>query len=124
LRAVAETWGPRCDGFLAASDLTDESIGAVHLLHEGPEHYRNMWLKVYAMWRYVYDHYRDDYDFFHIGGDDHYVIAENLRHTVPRILEGAWNDSATLFIGGSLAIRESDLNGGSGYTLNEWLSKC
>lgn len=71
LRAVAETWGPRCDGFMAASDKTDETIGAVHLLHEGPEHYSNMWLKVYAMWRYVYDHYRDDYDFFHIGEQKH-----------------------------------------------------
>ena len=121
LRAVAETWGPRCDGFLAASDLTDETIGAVNLLHEGPEHYRNMWLKVYAMWRYVYDHYRDDYDFFHIGGDDHYVIAENLRHTVSTgSWKGAWNDSEPLYLGGSLAISEKRryCNGGSGYTLN------
>jgi glycoprotein-N-acetylgalactosamine 3-beta-galactosyltransferase len=121
LRAVAETWGPRCDGFLAASDQTDETIGAVHLLHEGPEHYRNMWLKVYAMWRYVYDHYRDDYDFFHIGGDDHYVIAENLRHTVSTgSWKGAWNDSEPLYLGGSLALGEKRryCNGGSGYTLN------
>jgi glycoprotein-N-acetylgalactosamine 3-beta-galactosyltransferase len=121
LRAVAETWAPRCDGFLAASDLTDETIGAVNLLHEGPEHYSNMWLKVRAMWRYVYDHYRDDYDFFHIGGDDHYVIAENLRHTVSTgSWKGAWNDSEPLYIGGSLAINEKRryCNGGSGYTLN------
>ena len=37
LRAIAETYGPRCDGFLAASNQTDPSLGAVHLLHEGPE---------------------------------------------------------------------------------------
>lgn len=121
LRAVAETWGPRCDGFMAASDQTDETIGAVNLLHEGPEHYRNMWLKVRAIWRYAYDHYRDDYDFFHIGGDDHYVIAENLRHAVSTgSWKGAWNDSEPLYLGGSLALNEKRryCNGGSGYTLN------
>lgn len=37
LRSIAETYGPRCDGFLAASNKTDPSIGAVNLLHEGPE---------------------------------------------------------------------------------------
>jgi hypothetical protein len=37
VRAIAETYGARCDGFLAASNLTDPSIGAVNLQHEGPE---------------------------------------------------------------------------------------
>lgn len=37
LRAIAETYGPHCDGFLAASNKTDPSIGAVNLLHEGSE---------------------------------------------------------------------------------------
>mmetsp|Transcript_12442 Transcript_12442/g.28052 ORF Transcript_12442/g.28052 Transcript_12442/m.28052 type:complete len:396 (+) Transcript_12442:581-1768(+) len=37
LRAISETWGPKCDGFVAASSVTDTSIGAVRLLHEGPE---------------------------------------------------------------------------------------
>ena len=38
-----------------------------------------MWLKVRSMWQYVHKHYRNDYDFFHIGGDDHFVIPENLK---------------------------------------------
>lgn len=37
VRAIAETYGARCDGFLAGSNLTDSSIGAVHIAHEGPE---------------------------------------------------------------------------------------
>ena len=37
VRAIAETYAPRCDGFLAASNLTDLSIGAVDITHEGPE---------------------------------------------------------------------------------------
>jgi hypothetical protein len=63
MRAIAETWGPHCDGFMAASNHTDPTLGTVHLLHEGPEMYQNMWLKVRAMWEYAYQHYRDDYDF-------------------------------------------------------------
>jgi glycoprotein-N-acetylgalactosamine 3-beta-galactosyltransferase len=31
------------------------------------------------MWAYVYDRYREEYDYFHIGGDDIYVVVENLR---------------------------------------------
>jgi hypothetical protein len=62
MRAIAETWGPHCDGFMAASNHTDPTLGTVHLLHEGPELYQNMWLKVRAMWEYAYQHYRDDYD--------------------------------------------------------------
>jgi hypothetical protein len=39
IRAVTETWGWRCDGFFAASNLTDPSIGSIDLPHKGPETY-------------------------------------------------------------------------------------
>jgi hypothetical protein len=45
LKAIAQTWGQKCDGFIGASNVTDHSIGAVNLLHEGPEEYGNMWQK-------------------------------------------------------------------------------
>ena len=32
-----------------------------------------------ANWRYVYEHYSADFDFFLFGGDDMYVLVENLR---------------------------------------------
>eukprot|EP00934_Nitzschia_sp_Nitz4_P003312 Nitzschia sp. Nitz4//scaffold144_size56818//45724//47919//NITZ4_006546-RA/size56818-snap-gene-0.12-mRNA-1//-1//CDS//3329536543//3302//frame0 len=123
LRAVAETYGPQCDGFIAASNLTDPSIGAVNLLHEGPESYGNMWLKVRSMWRYAYQHYLQDFDLFHIGGDDHFLIPENLRFMVDEgYCSGKWNESEALFLGGNMVdfpltnIRYC--GGGSGYTLN------
>ena len=80
-----------------------------------------MWLKVRAMWRYVYQHYLDDYDLFHMGGDDHYVIPENLQH-----LTGNWkvsyDFSQPLFLGGSMVdfplTNLRYCGGGSGYTLN------
>mmetsp|Transcript_41752 Transcript_41752/g.100534 ORF Transcript_41752/g.100534 Transcript_41752/m.100534 type:complete len:558 (+) Transcript_41752:2-1675(+) len=123
VRAIAETYGPRCDGFMAASNLTDASIGAVNLLHEGLEAYKNMWLKVRSMLEYVHRHYRDEYDFFHIGGDDHYVIAENLKHLVSTgSWKGTWNQSAPLLLGGNMIdYPHTEIRycgGGSGYTLN------
>ena len=79
LRAQAQAWGRHCDGFFGASNYTDHSIGAIDLLHEGIEDYSNMWQKIRSMWAYAYNHYRDEYDFFYICGDDTYVIVENLR---------------------------------------------
>ncbi len=79
LRAQAHTWGKRCDGFIGSSNMTDHSVGAIELLHMGEEVYGNMWQKVRSMWAYAYDHYKDEYDFFYICGDDVYVAVENLR---------------------------------------------
>jgi hypothetical protein len=46
LKAQAHTWGRRCDGFIAASNITDHSLGAINLPHLGLEEYGNMWQKV------------------------------------------------------------------------------
>jgi glycoprotein-N-acetylgalactosamine 3-beta-galactosyltransferase len=64
---------------MVGSTKTDESINAVEIPHEGPEEYDNIWQKVRSMWSYIYDNFYDDYDWFHIGGDDLYLIVENLR---------------------------------------------
>jgi len=79
LKAIVETWASECDGFYAASNVTDHKIGAIDLPHEGPEEYGNMWQKIKTMWTYAYDHYLNEYDFFHICGDDVYLVVENLR---------------------------------------------
>ena len=79
VQAIAQTWGRRCDGFFAASTVTNHSIGAIQLLHSGPEAYQNMWQKIRSMWTYVYNHYLNEFDYFHIGGDDLYLNVDNLR---------------------------------------------
>ena len=79
LKAISETWAPKCDGFFAASNETNHALGAIDLPHKGPEEYANMWQKVRSMWAYAYDHYRNEFDFFHIVGDDTYIVVENMR---------------------------------------------
>ena len=63
----------------------------------------------------------DQFDFFHIGGDDHYVIPENLRWAISTgSCKGSWEQSKPLYLGGSLAVsnKRRYCGGGSGYTIN------
>lgn len=61
---IRKTWGPKCDGFMVGSNLTDPSLGAVNIVHDGPEEYNNIWQKVRSMWSYIYDNYYEKYDWF------------------------------------------------------------
>jgi hypothetical protein len=79
VKATRETWGKRCDGFVAYSTLTDDSISAIEILHEGDEDYQNMWQKSRSIWKYIHAHYIDTFDYFLLGGDDMFYIMENLR---------------------------------------------
>lgn len=47
--------------------------------HEGPEEWNNMWQKSRAIWKYIDYHYLEDFDWFVLGGDDVFLIIENLR---------------------------------------------
>eukprot|EP00529_Nitzschia_sp_RCC80_P022297 CAMPEP_0113480372 /NCGR_PEP_ID=MMETSP0014_2-20120614/21840_1 /TAXON_ID=2857 /ORGANISM="Nitzschia sp." /LENGTH=479 /DNA_ID=CAMNT_0000373797 /DNA_START=23 /DNA_END=1462 /DNA_ORIENTATION=+ /assembly_acc=CAM_ASM_000159 len=79
VESQARTWGRQCDGFFAASNMTQPDINAVNLPHDGEEAYGNMWQKVRSMWSYAYRHYLNEYDYFHIVGEDVYVYVPNMR---------------------------------------------
>jgi hypothetical protein len=117
---VADTWGWKCDGFFAASTKTERDIGAVDLLHKGPEEYDNLWQKVRSMVAFMYDYYLDDYDYFLLADDDTFIIMENL-HNYLLSLESATGgrDSRPLYIGSPFSGHYSHYNtGGPGYLLN------
>jgi len=134
LPPILQTWGPRCDGFMVASDKTDPELKTVNIRHEGEEAYGNIWQKVRAIWKYVYDNYYEGYDWFHIGGDDLYVLVENLRlylesdeiilaanggKTLP---VGGEEEAIPLFLGRRFKEQGNEErifnSGGSGYTMN------
>ena len=102
-----------------------------------------MWQKVQSIWAYAYDNFLDSYDYFHICGDDTFVVVENLRAFIAgpdvevvlnrtkrkawhKILEkGGWdlekNPNRPLLLGQASFMRKgNDIfpGGGSGYTLN------
>lgn len=73
------TWLRKCTAFFVvanASRADDEHV--VNLPFAGEESYANLWQKLRALWKYVYTHYRGAFDWFLVGGDDLYVIMENL----------------------------------------------
>lgn len=49
VRGITDTWGKRCDGFLAMSNVTDASVPAVNVVRDGEELYENLWQKVRSM---------------------------------------------------------------------------
>jgi len=140
IQAIVNTWGSQCDGFFAASNKTDLSIGAINLLHQGPEVYSNMWQKVRSMYAYAYDHYLEDYDYFHLCGDDSFIIVDNFKaflggDQINRLLNGhidsiskMWYASSKrweterprpLLLGTPLGVGNHLFpQGGGGYTLN------
>lgn len=78
-KAISDTWAKKCDKYIAASNINDPSTGEIDLKHNGPESYSNMWQKVQSIWKYAYENYLDEYDFFYIAGDDTYLVIENLK---------------------------------------------
>mmetsp|Transcript_24808 Transcript_24808/g.35575 ORF Transcript_24808/g.35575 Transcript_24808/m.35575 type:complete len:493 (+) Transcript_24808:32-1510(+) len=79
LASIINTWAPQCDGFLASSNVTNITLAAVNILHQGDEEYKNMWQKVRSTFAYIYDNYLEEYDYFHICGDDTYLVVDNFR---------------------------------------------
>ncbi|CAN0045847.1 unnamed protein product [Ectocarpus sp. 4 AP-2014] len=79
IKAIKETWASRCDGFVAFSDQVDLAVPSFKIKHEGPEEWDNMWQKSRAIWKYIDRHYSNDFDWFVLGGDDIFLIVENLR---------------------------------------------
>jgi glycoprotein-N-acetylgalactosamine 3-beta-galactosyltransferase len=103
--------------------------------YQGAEEYNNIWQKVRSMWSYIYDNYYNDYDWFHIGGDDLYLIVENLRLYVESdeiklaanggefFPYGNETKQLPLFLGRRFMEQGNDKrifnSGGSGYTMNK-----
>lgn len=145
MEAITNTWGTQCDGFFFASNVTDSRMGSIDIPHLGRESYDNMWQKIRSTWDYAFRNFLDSFDYFHICGDDAYLVVDNLRAYVnsPEIaalLSGekkvAWHETMEgeegwdfekfpdrpLLLSQASHTRSGSYNtfpgGGSGYTLN------
>eukprot|EP00986_Skeletonema_menzelii_P020781 scaffold32299_cov171-Skeletonema_menzelii.AAC.3 len=124
IRLAALSYGIKCDGFLAfTSTATIPSLGMVALMHRGNETYGNMFQKTRSILSYVATHYLDDYDYFHLGGDDMHVIVENMRSLMLEYeREGYSGNKEGRIFGRQIAIKPRAGNvifsGGPGYTLD------
>jgi hypothetical protein len=76
--SLARTWMPFCAGALILSDTDDEEVPSTRVPHLGPEEDQCLWQKSRANWRYVLEHYGNEFDWFIYGSDDYVVLIENL----------------------------------------------
>ncbi|KAL4101919.1 hypothetical protein PRIC1_005667 [Phytophthora ramorum] len=93
VRAVAETWGQRCDKLLFFSNVSDTIVVAADTLAERSYEvvqldiiadHAHLWLRTRAALKYLHTHFRHDYDWFYKCDDDTYLIVENLRSYLKR----------------------------------------
>jgi len=131
IKSIKHTWGSRCDGFVVFSDVEDPVVPSVAIDFEGPEEYQNIWQKVRAIWKYVWAHYREDFDWFYMGGDDVYLLMDNLRKYLlsDEIQKASKEGEVPLFLGRRFKLANDNIfnSGGAGYLLNrkslEYLAK-
>lgn len=104
--------------------MTDESLNTVNIPHEGPEEYNNIWQKVKSTWQYLHDHYIDDYEWFYIGGDDVYMLVENVKKYLgsEEIRGASEGGNKPMYLGRRFKLNgnpNKEFNaGGAGYFLN------
>lgn len=67
---VKETWGKQCNKLVFISDRHDDEIGAVTLPSKGRQY---LWGKTKMAFKYAYDHYFDEADWFIKADDDKLV---------------------------------------------------
>jgi glycoprotein-N-acetylgalactosamine 3-beta-galactosyltransferase len=125
VRTIKNTWANRCQGYLASSDLDDESISALNITHEGKEEYTNMWQKTRATMLYLEKNHVNQFDWFFFAGDDEYLIMENLQaYLASEELKRAaglnfTTDDTPMLIGRRVQVRRiMFVSGGGGYLLS------
>ncbi|KAK7082911.1 Transferase activity protein [Halocaridina rubra] len=110
---VKATWGKRCNKLIFMSSKNDSNIGAIDI---GAGDGRDvLWGKTKLAFKYCYDHYIKEYDWFFKGDDDTYVIMENMRYML-----SAYDPSYPLYLGSRFKkfSKAGYMSGGGGYVLS------
>jgi glycoprotein-N-acetylgalactosamine 3-beta-galactosyltransferase len=120
------SWGKRCDGFIAWSNLTDETISALRLHNvktDGAERYDEMWSKTQNIWSVVASSdLIHQFQYFYLAGDDVYVLVDNLRRYLssPHLRALSRDNALPLYLGRRVPHNHYLFyhTGESGYVLN------
>lgn len=113
---VKRTWGKRCNRIIFMSTRPDITINAI-ALNVSSDSVGNTWAKTKRAFQYIYQHHRNDADWFLKADDDAYVILENLRYFLY-----AYSTNDPLYFGYKMARPESVRHGynagGASYVLS------
>ena len=110
---VKKTWGKRCTKLIFFSSVTNDSFPTIGLnISEGREH---LTAKTMRGFRYVYDHFFDEADWFMKADDDTYFIMENLRYFLT-----SQNTNEPVYFGHHFKtiVKQGYYSGGAGYILS------
>ena len=113
---VKKTWAKRCNILIFISSVTNTSFPTIGLnISEGREHLTG---KTMQAFRYVYEHYKDQADWFMKADDDTFVILENLRYFLKD-----YKPSDPVYFGQLFNLRnfvkQGYYSGGAGYVLSK-----
>ena len=111
--AVKNTWAKRCDKHVFFSSFANDSFPTIGLgVPEGRNHLIG---KSVQAFRYCYDNYGTDYDWFLKADDDTYVIVENLRFFLAHN-----NPDDMIYFGHKfkVLVRQGYFSGGAGYVIS------
>ena len=75
---------------------------------------KNLWLKTRAAWKYIYDNYFYDADWFLKADDDSFVVLENLRYFLSK-----YNTSHNHYFGRHFRPYGGYNSGGAGYVFSK-----
>ncbi|KAK2719752.1 hypothetical protein QYM36_005282, partial [Artemia franciscana] len=111
---VKATWGQRCNIILFVSGKKDASLPSVAF--PVPDEKGHLWGKSREAFKYIYDKYFDQADWFYKADDDTYAIPENMRYVLSR-----YNTTEPLYFGAKLKKPKvkNFFSGGSGYILSK-----
>ena len=108
------TWAKRCDKTVLCSNLEDKEKGIIDLGITETGSIDVMIEKSLKCWDYIFDKYRDEYDYFIKADDDTYVVVENLRH----FLDVRGSIEVPFYAGRYFKSSDEFNAGGAGYVLN------
>lgn len=85
-KAVADTWGQKCDFLFFVSSKSDQNYPIVEVKCDTEDH-NHLWCKNRKGFLYGFDKYENQFDWFVKADDDTYMVIDNLRllldHYVP-----------------------------------------
>lgn len=112
-RVVKNTWGKRCNILLFMSSEENKEFPTIGLkVQEGREH---LTAKTMQAFKYCYDNYYNQADWFLKADDDTYVVVENLRYMLKDK-----NTSDPVYFGHHFQtiVKQGYFSGGAGYVLS------
>jgi glycoprotein-N-acetylgalactosamine 3-beta-galactosyltransferase len=111
---VKNTWAKRCNKVIFFSSEDNAAFPTIGLnVPEGREH---LTAKTMKGFRYIYEHFLDEADWFMKADDDTYLIVENLRYFL-----SDQNTSEPIFFGHHFKtiVKQGYYSGGGGYVLSK-----